>query len=358
MLTLGLVQREFPEAEEHFRGWGQTFVVNCRQPHRLGGKMQMEINAQSGWCHCHNCGWEGSAKVNFNLDPTDEFFADYQPNRNLAQPSQQRRARRGGIMWAPEIVAPGETVFFKDLPDNHVAVQYLAGRGFDIEELRNLPPVMQLYYCTRGQIRIAEGLGTNTGRIVFPIYMSGIDPKNPELKGWQARQIDYVQWETEMDGEKVVWDGNDWRPFKKIRGEWQDKHVAKYYTMPDMKRSECLYNFDVARQYKEVAVVEGPLDTLKVGPQCLGTIGGAVSRTQANLIKTYWETVFYIRDPNVTENDKKFQQLLVNLSGIKVVHLNLAGGKDPGATERASTWKQIAAAAEARGRLASQPGTN
>ncbi len=190
--------------------------------------------------------------------------------------------------------------------------------------------------------------------------MNERDPNNPQSpKGWQARQIEYVQREDEMTGEKVVWDGNSWRQFHKINGVWEDKHVPKYYTMPLMERSQVLYNFQTALQNKEfVAVVEGPLDVLRTGSSVVGTIGKSVSMAQANMIKTNWDKAFIIRDPGVSETDPQFKRLLINLSGIPVVHLTLEGKKDPGSTPRESTWRQIAAAYDAKALGQRPPGNS
>lgn len=339
MLTIQDIRKKFPEARETVRGSGPAFTVNCWKYHKFGGKNEMEIGANDGVFHCHNCGHSGNLYTEFPefFDPLSELFPDLFVKREApTAPAANARVRRGGIMWTEDIQAPGEVIPFAKLPDEHVAVEYLRRRGFDIEEMRAYDETRALYYCTRGQISMAEGKGSTTGRIVFPIYMLG------RLKGWQARQIDYVVEETELTGEKVVWNGDAWQKFKKVDGHWEDRYVPKYYTCPGMKRSSVLYGFDMARNYQEVAVVEGPLDYHRTGPQCVGTIGKMISRDQVNLMKTYWSRLFYLRDPGVDPEDRAFKQLLMDLAPVPVYHLCLAGGKDPGATRRESTWQQIA----------------
>jgi len=298
----------------------------------------MEIGFD-GVFHCHNCGYSGTLRQEFPefFDPIADLLPELFVKREAPAPIKERpRVRAGGIEWNG-LPAPGETVPLKALPDNHPAIEYLAHRGFDIEELRNLDNSRPILYCTKGQCEIAGGRGTTSGRLVFPIYMLGT------LKGWQARQIEKVTEEDDMVGKKVVWNGSSWRPFKKESGFWEDRFVPKYYTCPGMKRMSVLYGFDMARNYKEIAVVEGPLDYHRTGPQCVGTIGKSISSEQISLLKTYWERLFWLRDPEIDPRSREFQKILTELSPLPVHHLALANGLDPGATPREETWLQIKA---------------
>ena len=341
-LTLERVRAKFPEAQESFRGFGKCFIVHCWGQHRNGGRYEMEINAENGFYHCHNCGMNGDATKDF-FDPLEEEMPWLFVQRDVPtqQEEQKPRARAGGIMWTPTVEAPGECYAFWQLPDDHVAVEYLRNRGFDVEEFRNafdpanrnltLNATRALYYCSKGHFSFTQGKGTTTGRIIFPIYMAGT------LLGWQARLIDRKVSETVRE----VWNGFSWKTVRKVAGEWADKYVPKYYTMPGLHRSSVLYNFDIARQYDEVAVAEGPLDVLRTGPACVGTIGKAVTPEQIRLLKSYWKTLTILRDPEVDPTELRFKKLLAELSPLKVWHMVLADGKDPGATPRDSTWQQI-----------------
>jgi len=300
----------------------------------------MEINAETGWAHCHNCGHNEYVRDKF-IDPLEEDFPDLFPKRVedtgiRERAAHHQQARRGGLMWSDEVEAPGEMVALSALADDHPAIEYLRRRNFDIAEIRNFGPNDALYYCTKGQISFTEGKGTTSGRIIFPIYMHGA------IKGWQARQIEYVLEETGDSGEKAVWNGTVWKKFRKIKGEWQDRFVSKYYGLPGMRRSSLLFGFDTARRFKQVVVVEGPLDKVRVGPCCVGSMGMHIGPDQINLIKTYWHGCCIIRDPGVPADDIKFKRLLASLSPLPVTTLTLENRLDPGATPRESIWKQIA----------------
>lgn len=340
MITIEEIRKKFPEAMEVQSSGGLAYKVRCWKPHRLD-RRDMEISAEGekeGVFHCHNCGHSGNLRTEFPefFDPISYLMPELFVQRETpTAPTHKARIRRGGIQWG-DMPAPGEVVPFSGLPEGHVAVEYLRGRGFDIEELRNLDSTRAIYYCQKGQFTLGEGKGTTSGRLVFPIYMLG------DLKGWQTRQIDYVIKEDESDGEKVVWNGSNWQKFKKTAGLWEDRFVGKYYGCPDMKRGSLLYGFDMARNYGEIAVVEGPLDYYRTGPQSVATMGKNVSSEQIRLLKTYWSRLFVLRDPDVDPGSPLFKKLLLELAPLPVYHFCLAGNKDPGSTPRVSTWEQIA----------------
>jgi len=340
ILSLEQVQGKFPEAKESPGRSGLQYNVHCPKPHQKGGTYKMYINAENGAFYCQDCHYTGNVYREF-FDPLEDMFPELFIDRPKPTQITQRGStvRRGGLMWTPDICAPGETVKFSNLSDGHVAVEYLRERGFDIEELRALDPTRELFYCIKGQHAFPPPsyLGSTTGRIVFPIYMGG------HIVGWQARQIDRVIWEDKINGEKEIWTGFDWKKFNKKAGRWDDAEVPKYYCCPGMRRSSCLYGFDMARHYKEIAVVEGPLDYFKVGSQCVCTFGKQITPDQIRLLKTYWDTLFILRDPEIDPNEKGFKNVLTDLSLIKVYHLALSNGKDPGANNRDQIWKEIAA---------------
>ncbi len=360
-LRLAQVRRVFPDAVKstpyNEPGWGPSFFVACPFGHRKG-KVVANINIESGAFHCHDCGKTANCYLEWGLSDDDHFLDDLMPNEGLEPEGYQASVMAGyeGPTWGEgehRIKAPGDTVPIKSLPQDHPALVYLRDRGVDMVEVLNLPPSLELHYCTHGVFSIAKGMGSTTGRIVFPIYFNlstlpsgDFNVINPN--GWQARQIERVIFEDEVNGEKEVWNGFNWRKFRKRDGYWEDKVVPKYYNCSPWKKSDCLYNFDIAKRYKKVVVVEGVMDVLSVGPAAVGTFGMIPSMAQVNLLKTYWDEVVILRDPGVEPSNDKFKKMIDQLTGIRVTHLTLSGGRDPGSTPRVSIWNQIAAAEHAK----------
>lgn len=358
MLRFSEVSQKFPEAFETERGNGTCYVVNCWKYHRGGGHYQMEIRADNGVFHCHNCGHSGSVYEEF-----PEHFDDLAEHCSWVQiktegaissaPKAVTRINKHGIMWSETVNAPGETISFAALADDHPAVIYLRDRGFDIEELRGFSTssdIRALYYCTRGQHTVADGMGTLSGRIVFPIYgeemvqqtPGSVPILSPVLKGWQARQVEKIEKNSSGVLEKKVWQGFSWRTFKKVGEDWEDKIVPKYHTMFGLKKSTVLGGMPHAKGFPDVAVVEGPLDYYRTGRHCVFTLGKSISKDQIRLLKANFRRVFLLRDPEVNPEEKRFRQTIEELYPLVVHHFTLAGGKDPGATPRKETWNQIA----------------
>lgn len=362
-LRLGQVRKIFPEATESDKfnepGWGPSFFVYCPFGHKKG-RVQANIRIEDGTFHCHDCDRTVDCYAEWGIHPDDHHLDSFLPNKSLEVQTEGYTAMvmadYTGPTWGvgdKKIKAPGETVLLSSLKSDHPAIIYLRDRGCDMKEILSLPPTLQLHYCTNGVFSIAKGLGSTSGRIIYPIFFNtpkGADgrfnPVNPV--GWQARQIDRVIREDEVVGEKEVWNGFGWRKFQKKDGYWEDRHVPKYYTMPSFRKTDVLYNFDLARQYSKVAVVEGVMDVMSVGPACVGTFGMFPSLAQINLLKTYWDEVVLIRDPGVSEEHEKFKKVLDELTGVRVTHLTLAGSRDPGSTSRTSIWQQIAEAEHAK----------
>lgn len=346
--TLELVQKRFPEARESFGGFGKCFRVHCTRFHRSGGFYEMEIQASNGWFRCHNCGYKGWAKDEWFSREINDFhhlWFEREQERRLQALANKATVRRSGVMWGDSLIveAPGEMVPFATLPDEHPAVEYLRNRRFDIEEIKAFEPVRALYYCTRGY-EVQQGLGSTTGRIIFPVYKDGI------IQGWQARQVER---EDKEKGERFVWNGYTWRQFHRTEnGRWEDHYVGKYLFNSKIPRYSLLYNWDVARTYPVVAVVEGPLDQLAVGPACVATFGKSVTMEQIRMIKNIdtWQKVFYIRDPEVDTTTTTYRNMIAEMSGLDLYQIVIPGNRDPGETPRDEIWAIIARAIEERAR--------
>ena len=341
MLSLTKVRRRFPEARPGYGRNGLEFTINCPEFHRKGGIYKMQINSETGVYHCHDCGSSGSAVHRWFDGPEDMIEAlaierDRDMATHLAQSVRERRGTfvgRGGAVWEDDVPSPGHLIPFKELPDDHPAVRYLADRKYNIEEIREFDRGQQLFYCDK-EARPFR-CGSTKGRLIFPIYMSD------NLKGWQARKIDKT---ITVEGivTRTVWDGNDWYETKKNSdNKWVDYNIPKYLTCPLMPRSEVLYGYDQARKGDElVVIVEGPLDQIRVGYPSVGTLG-AVTQHQLQLIQLYWKTAVILRDPEINPESDKFQRILASLPTMRTCHLALPENKDPGDTECEVIWEEI-----------------
>lgn len=149
-----------------------------------------------------------------------------------SDPDEIREIRPPGPMWPLDEL--------KAKRPNHPAIVYLEERGYDVDKLAKL---WQVAYCPKSYYALAEK------RIIFPIFFNGM------LVGWQARYV----------GDNV-----DGVPFN-------EAGIAKYWTSPGFKRRLVAYNLERACKHQTVFVVEGPTDTINVGPMATGALGKTMS---------------------------------------------------------------------------------
>jgi hypothetical protein len=331
MLDIDELIKEFPEARISGNSDHLEYYVNCRKPHKKGGIYKMSVNAETGVYYCHDCKAAGNIYTDY-LDVTNQF-ARYRVERMDTRDIVQEARRKNLKIWENEIPTPGDIVNISSLSDDHPAIEYLRKRGIEKDDAED----MKLSYCIKGQFRFCGGLGTTSGRIIFPIYMSG------DLHGWQARVIDG----STPKGRRCVWKGEQhgWTfPTKGSDGNWSDFGVPKYYTCPGMKRSSALFNFDQAVQEGKdlVVVTEGPIDCLKVGKRGVATFGSKITNQQIRILKSNWDLVIWILDRDIDTDSTWFNSIAEELAdGTDLVYFKLDGGSDPGEMKQSQIWKEI-----------------
>jgi hypothetical protein len=337
MIAFEIVKNKFPEARPVQASTGLEYNVHCRLGnHAKGGNYKMYINPEKGLYHCHDCGSTGDATKAFF--PEIEFaFPTMRIDRDPTEFSNIVSAitvKKFGPVLENDVPSPGVIVPLSKLELNHPAIEYLSTRGFDMQEILNLPIENQLYYVKETH---HGGSRKTKGRIIFPVRSCGM------LVGWQGRII-----ERSIDANtREVWDGDQWvKNFRNKNGKWIDgDNIPKYLTCPGMQRGKVLYGFDSAKLVSkktgvsEIIITEGPLDALRTGPKAVATFG-SITPTQKRLICSYFDTVIVLLDPEIKSDapdpkvKKKFMDLTSDWQGLKCIYLHLPDGKDPGATSR------------------------
>lgn len=114
---------------------------------------------------------------------------------------------------------------------------YLARRGITKLDVRQYG----LVYCQAGRY---------ANRLIFPV--------------WERRRLVYFQ-------ARAMW-------------EAQGRRFLKTLNPPNVEgaasATEVLFNLDTARQYPRVAITEGPIDAIRVGPDAVATFGKKISMIQ------------------------------------------------------------------------------
>ncbi len=216
---------------------------------------------------------------------------------------------------APQVLskveAPGEIMPLDRLPPNHPALLYLINRRFDPQLLSQ---VYGVGYCLSVHDPRHRPL---VGRIYIPIRMNG------ELVGWQGRYVGEADW----------------------------KHVAKYYGLPGMHKRLMLYNYDVAKDWPFLVVVESANSVWRVGPPTVAILGKTLSGRQQVLLRGAGEgkPLILILDPDAREEMEGILSELVRVGKNPIVPIYLPAGYDPANYEHDAGVRMIQAAARQAG---------
>jgi len=192
---------------------------------------------------------------------------------------------------------PGRHQSLATLWPNHPANDYLQSRGFD-------PKVLTSQYRVSYCIEAAAEFPLAQGRIIIPVHLNG------EFRGWQARCV----------------------------GEPQSG-LPKYYSMPSMKKSELLYNYDTARTHAFLVVVEGVTDVWTFGPEAVALFGKTISARQVELLAQAGRPVFVLLDHDAAVEAQKVSAALQGK--VPAVHLVALPSGDPGSWPTAALRARV-----------------
>jgi hypothetical protein len=174
----------------------------------------------------------------------------------------------------PKIGPLGKLAPLSCLDPIHPACKYVRSRGYETAWLH---ANYKVCYCAEAESQYQMA----TGRIVIPIYMHG------NLVGWQARYL----------------------------GKPPNKYTPRYWTCPGMPKGQYLYNFDVARKYPYVVVVEGGTGVWRGGAIFCMLDGSAQDENQAlfDMLKVGPTRVVRIDLPHDKDPDSCTTDYLRNL---------------------------------------------
>lgn len=285
----GLTRRRV--AKEYGDHWGETYFVNCafcgdtRRRLYIGHCWDLydqESDSDNLWlayCQNENClqlwanklylrqiVWQGAA-----MDAGDDVVV--------------RAAKPAVLRDAGVVELPGAVYRTDRLPPDDEACLYLRRRRFD--------PVWLGANLGIGKLVDTEDLRYEwlIGRLIIPVIFKG------RLATWQARRLD--------SGVRM-----------------------KYFNAPGSYSKSCLYNFDVARNYDHVVVVEGATKTWRYGPESVGTFGKeGIEGMQAALLADNWPTIVMMLDPNARQRSEAVIAQLAQRC--RVCAVDLAEGQEP-----------------------------
>jgi hypothetical protein len=288
-------------------------------------------------CCCYNeqCLEQHSKRVELHKRVFVQTEFSYGPKRNFLNKGKRRSE------YLAEAELPGLMLRVDDLLYDNPARVYLESRGYDVSYLSK---TFGVCYPWDVKPRYAPA----DGRIIIPIVMTraprppsrpgaaGGPPAPPaapvrRLLGWQARHVG---------------DLPDWRG------------TPKYYSMPGMKKTEMLYNYDGAMKSPYVVIVEGATDVWSYGPEAVALFGKKISSAQREMLHNGWgqgnrarsgpSLAVVLLDGDAVDERVELADAL-SRSFDRVVPVALPVGCDPGDYEQDEIRAIVQAAVRAKG---------
>ena len=207
-------------------------------------------------------------------------------------------------------VLPGVTKLLSELPLSHPAVTYLRGRGYNTDDLAKFYGILAITEPPAGKPFLMD-------HIVIPIRMQR------DLVGWQAR------YPADLD--------------------WKATGQRKYYNLPGMPKRLFLYNYDTARLYSVVVVVEGVTSVWRMGGPVVAIFGKSLSEQQRRMLLE-WDLVVFMLDNDDESAQHKMIEMHADVSRHKpACMVILPDGTDPAQFNRRILWDLVKESAQAAG---------
>lgn len=267
------------------KGWSSVCCPFCRNP--------IDTHFNGGFCdkslafNCWRCGkhyWVEALSLVLNMSPFQarKVAETYGIIKKDSQDKSVSNDKK-------ELVLPGSEIL------NHAEYSYLRNRGFNIHYL-------QKKYGIRG-----GGIaGDWSYRIIIPIFFEG------KLVSWTGRSI--------LDRETI----------DRLRiPRYKNLSIEQSLVNP----KEIMFNCDNSRG-DAVILVEGPFDVLRMGDDCICSLGTSVTPSQKLFLQKRYKKVFIAFDNEeaAQEKGRKLAEDL-NLLGVEVERVNICkdyNKNDPG----------------------------
>jgi len=236
---------------------------------RPDSRYRLWINSKTGLFYCYNCDWTGPLpRFIQTIERVDYDKALRILRGDLLDPMEHLNIRLdpGNQGWYEEVSQPEEKLKEIEFPFGYSAIEgshpYLEKRGIPWQ------------YAQANDWGYSD-VGYCKGRIVVPTFMED------KMVFWQAR----ATWEENSKG------------FKKVLNP------------KGISARSVLYNYDTAKHYEQVILVEGFVDAVKVGENAMATNGKNLHPQQVDwLRKTKAKEVVVMWDADSWTDAKYFRK--------------------------------------------------
>lgn len=280
--------------EHGAQGGGREWVLVCP----VCGKNNLSVNVKRRLWHCWTC---------------EQYVVDVEGRRRAVRGA-------GGLVKLIQLldnldraqaaakIAAGAVFSYRDvarLPDDKLDNRFVAAikPAEPVDPPEGWRPITEvLPFMAQRQITLDDarlfGLGwcdrgRYAGRLIFPV--------------WEDRQLLYFQ------GRAMWAPVAGQRYLKSLNPPTSDRHAVS---------SELLMNLDQARFFPRVAVVEGPTDLVRVGPDAVCTFGKRITDAQiGRLVRAGVRALDFMWDADAAEDMRGAARRLNGLFDLRLVFL-------------------------------------
>lgn len=288
-----LLSQKF-EVKPASRGWLRIACPTCSSQ-KDSRKFKRYVNAETGYSNCFIC----DKKMNFAslLGVQGVQF------KAASKPEEHPMSRQFPFKAATPV---------SELPPCHRAVQFLCkDHLFDLARYSDEYGIVFVDYEDGLEIETASGYPILIAEcIIFPVF------HRDELVGWQARFIPGHHYSDRM-------------------GKMKYFHIYP--------KGEYLFNYDKAKQYDFVVLVEGIKKALKFDA-CVASLGKGVSETQLKLLREWEYVVIMLDGDEATQTKARKLTAELRASYVKAVNVNPSDYGKPSPDEMTSAEVTLAIA--------------
>jgi len=274
--------------QEYLRGQGVNFRLRDSRDHteystncpkcvergepRPDTKGRLWVNPKLGTFVCYNCKWDGPLVRLIQHYSHASYESALGILRGKAASldhlnftlHQQVFDKDEETTTLDTVSLPNEFRDFKKrYPRESVFTEYLKHRGIPLD------------YAIDHSWGYAES-GYTRNRIIVPTYING------ELAFWQARDV--------LEESHPAWGSSEYRKVLNPRG---------------VSANKVLYNYDDAKEFQEIIIVEGFVDAVKVGDNAVATNGKTLHPAQMDLLtQTKAESICILWDYDAHHDER------------------------------------------------------
>lgn len=290
------------------------------------------VNPEKGFYHCFGCGKGGNA-IQFVMEQEKMTFPEAcqylaekvkMPIPEMSDNTgyEKRKKLREKIFEMNKVAAQ---YFHKNLyaPEGNHALEYLHNRGIDDRVIK----IFGMGYAKDGWNHLMKLL-LKQGYTKQDMQEAGL------IKIADSKSYDMFR------NRAIIPIINTFGNVIGFGGRVMDDGMPKYLNSPEtaaFNKSRNLYNLNMVRKQKNIShliLVEGYMDVIALFsygiPECVATLGTALTQDQARILKRYTNHVYISYDGDAAGKKATLRALdILEKEGIETRVVNIPGGKDP-----------------------------